>query len=764
MHAARSPRAPALVAAVAFSAGILAARGLPPALLPAAALSAALVFLLGVFLARRLPAGAPSPGVLSAALLVLLLCCGAARWLDAAAGETALPPGWPGTRGVLVGRIVEQPSFGWGGARFVLAADSGTVGGLMVPLRLKAMVSIGRVPPDRGARPAYGQRVRVSGVIARPSEARNPGEFSQRAFYEAGGITLLVRVRPPDSLAVLGSGGGSAVMRSLVLPVRDHLLAVIDSTTPGEEGAFLKGVLLGERSGLSPETRESFAASGVAHVLAVSGSNVAVIAALAYGLLGMLRVPAGLRIIPLSALLLFYMLLTGSQPPVVRATVMAIVMAAGTSAGRSGSAMNALGVAGLAILVYEPRQLFDVGFQLSFAAVFALLLAYAPAGKLIGRLPQRRWPGRTLAGALRLLAATAAATIGTLPITAMTFGRVSLVGLLANLVVVPAAGASLVLGCVTALTGTVSLWAAQAFAAVNAWLLWLSLATAHAAARLPLAYVETAGMRGVDAAAFYAGVLALRHLRDPLLNRPLLFATAIFLNLAVFLPADPSTRTSPGRARVAFLAVARGQATVVEAPDGRVWLAGAGGNYGAFNDAERVVIPYLRRRGVRSVGSFIYDTARPGAARFFLEHFHVADTVGLGGESPPPAESGAGTFAVTFLPDTGIRGGGGRGLLVRYGRGGVLVLLGPEAARTTWTRVLTAADVVRTEAAWMGEEDRAALCGPAGARWTVVSSRARCPCPDTSDSGSRTACLSLQDEGAVIVELDGTRVERVLWR
>ena len=139
-------------------------------------------------------------------------------------------------------------------------------------------------------------------------------------------------------------------MKHCVYPAREEILRRAGELVEGEEGEFLKDLLLGERTGISEETREAFLESGVAHVLAVSGYRVLVVAGMLAFALTFFRIPRFIH--PLIALpaLLFYAALAGAHPPVVRASVMAMVFMTGKCLERMPNSKNALGVAALIVL------------------------------------------------------------------------------------------------------------------------------------------------------------------------------------------------------------------------------------------------------------------------------------------------------------------------------------------------------------------------------------------------------------------------------
>jgi competence protein ComEC len=211
-------------------------------------------------------------------------------------------------------------------------------------------------------------------MLESPRGVRNPGEFDAQEFYNANGITLLLTVKGSRHVCILDHDGGWWGMRQVVVPARRALLAHIEGYVGGEEGELLKGLMIGERGGLTPALRNAFLISGVAHILAVSGSNVAVVAAAVLAFLLLLRIPRRAHPWGVAGALLFYMLLTGSQPSVVRATIMGLVALAVSGRGARGNPLNAVGIAALIMYSIDARQLFDSGFQLSFAAVLSIVV------------------------------------------------------------------------------------------------------------------------------------------------------------------------------------------------------------------------------------------------------------------------------------------------------------------------------------------------------------------------------------------------------
>jgi competence protein ComEC len=544
----------------------------------------------------------------------------------------------------VAGMIVDPPVQESRRARFVLRPDErGEIGTAPFLGSLLAVTVTARSkdPPLPGL--AYGMHVMVRGSVRLPQAQRNPGEFDLRRYYEANGIGFVMRVRSTQHLRVVRGEGGSALFRELVLPVRGFILSHIDRMIGGEEGEYLKGILVGVRSGISRETREAFVNAGVAHILAVSGSNVAVIALTLYVLFGALRVPRCVLEAIVAAGLLFYMLLTGSQPPVVRATIMALVFLFGRMFEHRVNTLNSLGLAGVIILFIDPRQLFDVGFQLSFGAVFSIILLYPKANRCISSLPLHGPIGRGLAWILRLSALSLVASLGTLPLTASYFEKVSVIGLLANIVVVPAAGASVVLGVIAVVAETFSKPVAEAYAAVNWLLLHWTLVLTKEAGSSPVAFLQTSGWGFVDTIPYLAGVALLFTLDSPGARRKMLILFLVTANLHLYVRAGESWENEDNLI-VTVLDVGQGDAIVIRLPGGRTMVIDAGPRIRDYDAGERIVAPYLRRLGISRIDLLVLThphNDHVGGAGALCRNFEVGSII-CGGPLPRDTALSAG--------------------------------------------------------------------------------------------------------------------------
>ena len=346
---------------------------------------------------------------------------------------------------------------------------------------------LGRAPPQ-------GVRLALIGVLRAP---RGPSHgFDERAWLRRHGIHAVLRAQ---GWRIVGRRGGLA-------GIGDRLHAwLAGASVPGVAGVrrgVIEGVVLGEDEGLPDGLRQDFRASGLYHLLAVSGGNVAVVALgtlwLAL-LLGVPRLPAEVGVL---ATITGYVLAVGAQPSVVRAGIAGALGSLGWLTGRERDARYALVVAATALLGWNPYNALDPGFQLSFAAVLAIFFL-APRFK--------SWlEGYPLPTGLRTgVAISAACGLATAPISWFQFHQIPLLTVPANAVGGFVVAPMLAFALVCALLAPVASSLAAALAWANGWLAAYLAACAHVFGGLPGAQVtsgRTAAVLGLGAvgAAAYA--------------------------------------------------------------------------------------------------------------------------------------------------------------------------------------------------------------------------------------------------------------------
>jgi competence protein ComEC len=809
----RIPGPPSLSALPALRAALLFAAGVVINPVPGSAFVLAL--LLTILLAAsafvvRQNAAASILRILIPSLLLVML--GSLKIAADRAGLHVVPDSLALREVTVIGDIASPAAVQRGRLRFILHAEGYAEGDRVVPLGALLSVSVTGFDADhRGNLPAQGYTIALRGTLSPPPPRRNPGDFDMAGYYTANGISGVLTAPGPEHLLVIDSAGGSWVTRQLVTPVRSAIRNLADSLIRGEEGEFLKGLLIGDRAGLAPETMEAFVNSGVAHVLAVSGSNVAVVALMLGFLTGLFRLPQAIRTVAAAAGLLFYMVLTGSQPPVVRATITALAFMAGGIVQRQANAANSLGAAGLIILLLDARQLFDAGFQLSFCAVFGIVHFTPAFDAWISLLKGGGWWRTPLVQILRLCAVSVAATIGTLPVTAAWFGRVSLIGVAANIPVVPATGVSVVLGGVAVLLAPVSSWCASACSAVNAVLLRWTLVIIREAGIIPWASVTVSG---IPLAVFVSGCLGFAFVlrrKGWAAVRAGLVVLLLTLNLLLFCPS-PTGKATRGVLRVHVIDVGQGDAILLEFPGGQTALVDAGPLTPGFDAGERTVVPYLRRLGIRKIDELvvthphsdhlggvpsllrhlevgeIIESGQPIRSRLYASYLHSsaehnlrprAAARGLMLNVTPDARLYVLAPAPQFLSQDTTRPPpnlNNTSVMIRLLYGSVAILLAGDAEQEAEEAVTTRYGAfIRSNFLKVGHHGSSTSSSPrfldaVQPAMAAVSvgrfNRFHHPSPETilrlASTGSTVARTDM--DGAIIVETDGITLRRILWR
>jgi competence protein ComEC len=298
--------------------------------------------------------------------------------------------------------------------------------------------------------------------------------------------------------------------------IRGRAEVALGHGMPAREAKLARGFVLGEDEIIDAATVEDFRRSGLSHLLAVSGQNVALLALLAMPLLAALGMSLRVRLVWILAAIVVYIPLAGAGPSILRASVMGGLNLLATLAGRRASRLYGLAVAAVVTLAIDPRVGADIGWQLSFAAVLGILALASPLRMAVAsRIGSGNWRGALAEG----VAMTIAATLSTAPLIAFHFGEVSTTTLIANLLALPAVAPAMWLGMLAAVGGQVPGFPLELLSAVEAPLLayiaqvaawcgrpsWACLHIQLGAAGLITSYVVLA------AAAFGVPLLARRH-------------------------------------------------------------------------------------------------------------------------------------------------------------------------------------------------------------------------------------------------------------
>ncbi len=290
--------------------------------------------------------------------------------------------------------------------------------------------------------PDPGQIVMLTGHLDAPQGPAEPGgfDFARMAYFD--GLGAVGYTRNPVMLWQPPKGGEQVINR-----LRTYLSNAIMTAVPGDAGAFASGVMTGDRSGLSQEATQALRDSSLAHLLAISGMNMAFLTGFVFALIryGVALIPPlAVRVnakkvaaVVAFGVALFYLGLSGANVATERAFIMVCVMLGAILFDRRALTLRSVSLAGVAILLWQPESLLEPGFQMSFAATVALIAGFGVVDQQVlrERLPRLAIP------AFMLVLSSVVAGFATAPYAAAHFNRYADYGLIANLLTVPVMGA-----------------------------------------------------------------------------------------------------------------------------------------------------------------------------------------------------------------------------------------------------------------------------------------------------------------------------------
>lgn len=429
---------------------------------------------------------------------------------------------------------------------------------------------------------AAGQ-LKVAGILIRPSGQRTPNGFDQAAWMATQGGLFMAT---PKALLVASDVKEHQPVGGLRGWFRQGLRAGL----PERQADLMQAIGTGDRNELDDEqftsnysVRDAFARSGLAHVMALSGQNVALITGCLIWLLALLGAPPALRYgLPATLLVPYLLVLVNISPSITRAVIMGLAVLLALLIGRGRlQLLDVLAFAGLVCLLLFPMWLFDIGLQLSFLAVLALNYSQKLA---------ERWPASWPLWLRLPLAATLLAQLGTLPVIAHNFGQVPLLGsLIANLLAGPLMALLVPLSFMAGLLGPLAIsinwltgWLASA-------LLWLAEFFGRFAV-MPWGSISMAGF--VAYAVFgLAGVWWL----TGKIRSSVLLGACLLLMIFSYLPSLARER------EVVFLDVGQGDATLLRLAGSDILIDGGGTPRSDYDVGARTVLPALRALGVRKL-------------------------------------------------------------------------------------------------------------------------------------------------------------------
>ncbi|QGG57035.1 ComEC/Rec2 family competence protein [Paenibacillus sp. FSL W8-1187] len=467
---------PLVWAAVCFVAGSSAAAYASPGGMLAAGLG------LGLVLAALALAGQARPGLAAACLAAYALAAGERQWAEArsvtalaaeyAAAAAQLEP--PELRAEAAGTIASPIRIDGDVAQLRVEAHRLRAGDAQqaAPLRETLLVRVKLLHEHELAAARSwrrGDSVRLRGTLEVPAPPANRGGFDYRRYLRSQGIAWLLQVQGADAVeAAPGRPWSAAALLGRMDAARASLGGALARLYPADQAGYMQALVLGDQDETDPELYRRFARLGLTHIMAVSGMHVAVMLGLLGGMLRLLRLSRERILLLLMLAVPPYVLLTGASPSILRAGLMALLGLAAARAGKLKDGLHLLAASAVLLLLWEPRLIESVSFQLSYIVTAGLILGVPAA--------QRVWPrprGRSRF-VYDAVVVTIVAQAASFPVTIFYFNQLHLLSLPANLLLVPfisflimPAGAAAML--LDPLWPGLAQWIASASAVGNEW-------------------------------------------------------------------------------------------------------------------------------------------------------------------------------------------------------------------------------------------------------------------------------------------------------
>jgi competence protein ComEC len=528
--------------------------------------------------------------------------------------------------------------------------------GVITPIHGLVLLSIMNSQPFK-----YGDYVRFRTRLKSPHNFNNPGGFDYAKHLRYRDITVRGFVNDPSGIAVLRENQGN-VIRTYIETFRWKLKKLIRDNSMSPEGEIIQAMILGDQKEIPKDVMEKFNKTGTTHIIAISGFNVGIIAALSiivariimtFSTYLLLRFNIHVATTVFAIItVVFYTFIAGAGMSVVRAAIMAVTFMIAIIIGKERDLYNTLALAAFIILAISPYALFDISFQLSFVAVWSILFC---TPRLMEWLPKDRtdvasrysiFYRKTLRNILIFIIVSLSATLGTLPLIVFYFNRISTIVLLSNVLVVPVLGIiAIPVSTAIIAAALISTPLAVFFIHVSSFLVWISVAMVDFLASIPGSSFFISTPTLPELALYYclliAGVKLLdmriaKHknedMKEYTTRHSIIYGTAFIVLIFLLLVGTVYLNMRDlfeKNMKVTAIDVGQGSSILIQLPAGRKMLIDGGGfPEGDFDVGKYVVAPFLWHERISKIDIVVLTHPHPdhlNGLLYILSNFEVGE-------------------------------------------------------------------------------------------------------------------------------------------
>jgi competence protein ComEC len=488
----------------------------------------------------------------------------------------------------------------------------------------------------------YGDFIRFKTRLKAPHSFRNPGGFDYVKHLRYRGIMARGFIRDSSGLVVLRENQGD-IFKIYLERMRRNLKRLIRDNSSSPEGEIIQAMILGDQKEIPKEVMDKFNKTGTTHIIAISGFNIGIVAFLSFIVIRLIMKSSAYLLLRFNIFkfsticaiipVIIYTFIAGMGVSVVRAAIMAVTFMIAIILGKERDLYNSLALAALMILVVYPPSLFDVSFQLSFVAVWAILFIaprltlMIPEGKPEAESRHKAMTKKVFKNVYIFLVVSLSATLGTLPLIVFYFNRMSTVVLLSNLIVVPILGIIAIPVCTAIiLVAPLSNALAILFLDISSFLVRISVSMVDLFASIPGSSVFITTPTVLEITAYYLFLIATVKLIDFIKRDEsnafnikstisLLLYRVILAVLAVFFIIDATyihIKDNSENLKITYIDVGQGSSTLIRLPGGKKVLVDGGGSYeNIFDVGKYVVAPYLWHERIKDIDIVVLTHPHP---------------------------------------------------------------------------------------------------------------------------------------------------------